>query len=140
MSASYLQWGGARLGSDWQVLRDLLTVRAGGSYESPSSRPSYTSLDFIGQKRLGASAGVTLSGVGFDLSVAYSYVFQFPVAVSEAQSRIYQQVPGSPCAAPYSSAYLCDPHYLGQPSAASNAGTYVSEYHFISTALSYTFY
>jgi hypothetical protein len=89
--------------------------------------------------RFGPSTGFTLSFVGFDLSAAYTYVFQMPVTVTEAQSRVSQQVPASQCAAPYTDPATCNSHYLGRPAAPANAGTYLSDYHFLNLGLQYHF-
>lgn len=129
----------ARLGGDYNVLKDLLTLRLGGYYESGASQKPYTYVDVLASHRLGASVGASVMFYGFDITLAYGYTFEFPVTVSEEESRIYQQVPGSPCEAPYTDTDTCDPYYLGQPSAAANAGTYINHYHFLSLALSYSF-
>ncbi len=131
----------ARLGGDYNVLKDLLTLRLGGFYESAASQKPYTYVDILASHRLGASVGASVMFFGVDITLAYQYTFEFPVTVSEGESRIYQQVPGSPCEAPYTDPdpNTCDPSYLGQPSASANAGTYINHYHFLSVALSYSF-
>jgi hypothetical protein len=48
-------------------------------------------------------------------------------------------MPGSLCKAPYTDIQNCSPHYLGQPAAAANAGTWLSDYHFVSVGLGYAF-
>lgn len=128
-----------RLGGDWQTVPDLFTLRAGLMWESPASRPEYAYLDVFPGHRLGASAGFSFTLHGFDISASYAYIFQTPVTVTEDESRVFQQVPGSPCIAPYTDPQLCSAHYLGKPSAPANAGTYISDYHFVSISASYTF-
>jgi long-subunit fatty acid transport protein len=128
-----------RLGGDYNVIPDRLRVRAGFFYESPSTRRAYTYLDFLSLDRFGPSVGLTVSFYGVDLSLAYAYVLQMPMVVTEDQSRVYQQAPGSPCKPPYADANLCDEHYLGKPSAPINAGTYIENYHFFNAGISYNF-
>ena len=59
------------------------------------------------------------------------------VAVAERDARVYQQVPASACRPPYADATSCNPHYLGQPAPAVNAGTYDAASHLLSVALLY---
>jgi hypothetical protein len=118
---------------------DWLALRAGVMWESPTSRPEYSYLDVFPGHRLGVSAGFSFTVEGFDLSASYTYLFQLPVTVTEEESRVYQQAPGSPCVAPYTDPQLCSEHYLGKPAAPANAGTYLSDYHFVSVSASYRF-
>jgi long-subunit fatty acid transport protein len=128
-----------RLGGDVAVVPEWFTLRAGGFWESPSARPGYSHIDFFSGHRLGASAGFSVMFHGVDISASYSWVFQMPVVVNEADSKVSQQVPGSPCVAPYTSQTLCDAKYPGRAGAPANAGTYLSDYHFISVAVGYAF-
>ncbi|MBM4372756.1 MAG: outer membrane protein transport protein [Deltaproteobacteria bacterium] len=128
-----------RLGGDVTVVPGWLSLRAGGFWESPAAAPAYSHIDFFSGHRLGAAAGFSATFYGVELAAAYSWVFQMPVVVDEADSKVSQQAPGSPCTAPYDSTTLCDPHYPGRPAAAANAGTYLSDYHFVSVSLSYSF-
>ncbi|MBM4371866.1 MAG: outer membrane protein transport protein [Deltaproteobacteria bacterium] len=124
-----------KLGADWNVVPDILTLRAGFSYESPSVRRGYEYLDAFSFHRFSPSAGLTVSFWKVDLSLAYSYIYQPPVVVTEGQSRVYQQMPGSPCKAPYTDTDVCNERYLGQPAAAANAGTWIVDYHMIQAGL-----
>jgi len=128
-----------RLGSDVTVVEDVFFLRAGGFFESAAARRDYAYVDFFASDRLGASAGASVTFYGLDLSLAYTYVFELPFTVSEEDSKIYQQVPGSSCDAPYTDSNTCDEHYAGQPSAAANAGTYIASYHFMAMSVSYGF-
>lgn len=128
-----------RVGGDWQVAPGLLAVRAGGMYESPAVPPEYAYVDIFPGHRLSAGAGLSLTFRGFDLSVSYNHLFQLPVAVTESESRVYQQVPGSPCKSPWTDPQSCAPQYLGTPGAPVNAGTYLSSYHFVAVSASYEF-
>jgi len=128
-----------RLGGDYHVVPDLLTVRGGFWYETPAVDDAYAYLDALSFERWGPSAGLTLSLWGFEASAAYSYIFQEVVVVSEDDAAIFQQVPGSPCPAPYTDPALCHAEYLGKPSAPANAGTYRASYHVLNLSLSYGF-
>ena len=128
-----------RLGSDVTVVPEWLSLRVGGFYESPAARPEYSYIDFFSGHRFGVGAGFSFTAGGFDLSASYTYLFQMPVVVNEADARVYQQIPGSPCQAPYTDTAVCDSHYPGQPGPAVNAGTYISDYHFTSVSVRYAF-
>lgn len=129
-----------RLGGDLNLWPGRFAARAGMFYESAAVPDAYAYVDVMSFHRLGTAVGFTLAIVkGLDLSAAYTYVFQMPVVVTEEESRIYQQVPGSPCKSPYTDPDACSEHYYGKPSAHANAGTYLSRYHFLSVGLSYRF-
>jgi len=128
-----------RLGSDVHVVQDLLTLRAGFFYESPAVPKEYTYIDILSFHRFGPSVGFSIEFHGFDFSAAYTYVFQMPVVVTEEESQIFQQMPGSPCQPPYTDTNVCSEYYLGRPAAPANAGTYLSDYHFLSVGLAYGF-
>lgn len=127
----------ARLGSDFNVVPGWLWLRAGFMYETPAVKPEYAYLDAFSFHRFAPSAGFTVSLWGVaDLSVAYTYVFHPPVVVNEEDSKVYQQMPGSPCKAPYTNTNVCADHYLGMPGAPSNAGTYLVDHHLMNASLS----
>lgn len=128
-----------RLGSDVNVVPDRLTLRAGFFYESPAVPEEYTYVDILSFHRFGPSVGLSVKFHGLELSAAYTYVFQMPVTVTEEESAIFQQAPGSPCQPPYTDTNLCSEYYLGKPSAPANAGTYLSQYHFVTVGLEYAF-
>ncbi len=128
-----------RLGADFNAVPEWFTVRVGGFYESPSAPDENSYIDFFGSHRLGVSGGFSVMFFGADISASYTYVFQMPVTVTEEESQVFQQVPGSACVAPYDDEDLCAEQYLGKPAAPSNAGTYLADYHFISASVSYTF-
>ncbi|MBM4355771.1 MAG: hypothetical protein FJ109_18605, partial [Deltaproteobacteria bacterium] len=83
-----------RLGGDVQVVPGRLWLRAGGFYESPAVEPGYAFLDALSFHRLSPGAGLTLRLLGADLSLAYNWIFQVPVVVTEQESKIFQQAPG----------------------------------------------
>lgn len=128
-----------RLGGDWNVVPTHFTLRGGFYYETGATPDAYAYIDTAPGARLGPSAGFSLSWYGFDLSASYSYLFSMPVTVTESESRSYQQVPGSPCKAPYTDTFSCNANYLGKPSAPANAGNYFASYHMISVSLMYKF-
>ncbi len=127
-----------RLGGDFQVIPGRLWLRAGGFYESPAVRPGYAYLDALSFHRLSPGAGLTVRILGADLSLAYNWVFQTPFVVTEEDSQIFQQVPGSLCQPPYTDKDVCEEHYLGKPSAPANAGTYLSSFHAFNAGLSFS--
>jgi len=128
-----------RLGTDVNVVPGWLALRAGFAYETPAIPKGYEFLDSFSYHRLAPSAGFTLSLWKFHLSAAYTYVWQNVAVLAEEDAKVYQQVPGSPCQAPYTNQILCSEHYLGQPSAAVNAGTYKAIFHLLNASLSCAF-
>ncbi|MBI4702718.1 MAG: hypothetical protein HY744_16470 [Deltaproteobacteria bacterium] len=66
---------GARLGGDFYAIPDLLSVRAGGFFESKSADDEYLTLDFHAAERIGVAAGATLRLGAFDVSLAYQHTF-----------------------------------------------------------------
>ncbi len=128
-----------RVGGDWNALPEWLSLRGGFLFETGATPKGYEYIDVLSFLRFGPSAGFTVHHWGFDLSAAYTWIFQMPSVVTEDQSRVYQQMPGSLCTAPYTDTQNCNVHYLGQPAAAANAGTWLSDYHFVSVGLGYGF-
>ena len=128
-----------RLGGDYNLAPDLFSIRAGAFYESAARKEEYSFVDFYAGHRLGGSLGASVMFKGFDISLSYTYIFEFPITVSETEGRVYQQVPGSRCQPPYDSTTTCHDNYLNQPAPVANAGTYVSSYHLTSLSVSYGF-
>ena len=128
-----------RLGSDYHLIDQVLTLRAGLFFETAGVDPAYAYLDAMSFTRWSPSLGLTFRMAGFDVSAAYAYVIQDVTVVSEDEAKIYQQVPGSPCQEPYSDPDRCHEKYLGQPSAVANAGTYIANYHLFNLGVSYRF-
>lgn len=132
-----------KLGGDVAIVPDRWTVRGGVYYESAVASPAYANVDFSGGPQLGAALGGSFlshgSGDGWELAVTYQLRYQPSVSVSEADARVYQQVPGSSCTAPYTDTTACNSHYLGQPAPAINAGTYTAASHLVSLAFLYRF-
>jgi len=129
-----------KLGSDVQVIPGRLTVRGGAFYETAVADRAYANVDFAGGAMFGGTAGASVGfGSGWELALAYQMRRQASVSVSEADARVYQQVPASGCQAPYTDTTRCNPNYLGQPSPAINAGSYRATFHHLSLALLYRF-
>ena len=128
-----------RVGGDLNLLEDHLWLRGGFFYETPAVPDGYEYVDAFSFHRFGPGGGLTFRLYGADLSLAYTYIFQEARAVTEEDSRVYQQAPGSPCKAPYTDRNLCNEHYLGRPAAPANAGTYKVDYHLLNAGLSLKF-
>jgi long-subunit fatty acid transport protein len=116
-----------RLGGDYAVFPGRLTLRAGGYYESAVADPAYANVDFPGEAQFGGALGASVFIRRFELLAAYMVKLQPSVSVSEADARVYQQVPASRCSEDPS---YCNPNLTG-PSPAINAGTYSASSHFI---------
>jgi long-subunit fatty acid transport protein len=127
------------LGGDYAVLPDLLTLRGGVFYESAVADRSYLAADFVSGQQLGGTLGLSLLLRDLELALAYEYREQPTVRVSAADSRVYQQVPGSPCEPPYTDQDTCNAHYLGQPAPPANAGSYWAQSHTLSLDAMYRF-
>jgi long-chain fatty acid transport protein len=127
------------LGGDVALVPDLFTARAGVFYETAAAPPAYANVDAIVGQSLGGALGASLF-VG-DLEVALTQEYRvFPeYSVSEGEAKVYQQVPGSPCAAPYSDPNFCRDEILGQPSVAVNAGSYSASVYATSLDVLYRF-
>ena len=115
---------GVRLGGDYGVLPERLTLRGGVFYESAVAPSSHAHLDFAGGAQLGGALGASLFVLGVELALAYQYRHQPTVRVSEGEARVYQENPGTQCAAPHDDPDLCHPQYLGLPAPPVNAGAY----------------
>jgi hypothetical protein len=128
-----------KLGGDFNLVPDRWTLRAGAYYETAVAPAAYANVDFPGAQVVGAALGGSLLLRRVELALTYQLRYQPSFTVSEANARFYQQVPASPCAAPYTDPNSCNPNYLGQPSPAVNAGTYAATSHLVSLALIYRY-
>jgi long-subunit fatty acid transport protein len=129
-----------KLGGDYAVIPDQLTLRGGGFYESAVSDAAYANVDFSSGPKIGGSVGASIFFGRMELAVAYQLRFQPTVSVSEADGRVYQQVPGSPCTAPYTDTTACNEHYLGkQGTPTVNAGTYNAMSHIVALDVLYRY-
>jgi long-subunit fatty acid transport protein len=127
------------LGGDYAVVPNLLTARAGVLYESAVARTGYTNIDFTSGEQIGAALGGSVFVDRFEIAVAYGIRHQPPIRVSESESRVSQEVPGSLCEEPYTDPDTCHPAYFGRPAAAANAGTYRAHTHAVSLDVMYRF-
>jgi long-subunit fatty acid transport protein len=127
------------LGGDYAVLPELLTLRGGVFYESAVADRSYVAADFVSGQQLGGTLGLSLLLRDLELALAYEYREQPTVRVAAADSRVYQQVPGSRCEAPYTDEDTCNEHYLGQPAPPANAGSYWAQSHTLLFDVMYRF-
>jgi long-chain fatty acid transport protein len=66
---------GIRLGGDFVAVPNLLSLRAGGFYETQGQDASYLNLDFDVAQKIGASGGATVRLGPVDVSVAYAHTF-----------------------------------------------------------------
>ena len=130
---------GVRLGGDYSLLPDALTVRGGLFYESAVAKRSHAHVDFVGGAQLGGALGASVFVLGLELALAYQVRHQPAQSVSEADARVFQEVPGSQCDAPFTDPDACHPEYLGQRSPPVNAGTYRAYSHAVSLDALYRF-
>jgi long-chain fatty acid transport protein len=128
-----------KLGGDVALVPDRWTLRAGAYYESAVASPAYANVDFPGGPQIGAALGGSFLAPGLEIALTYQLRYQPAVSVSEAGARVYQQVPASPCMAPYTDTNSCNPHYPGQPAPAINAGTYNATSHLVALAVVFHF-
>jgi long-subunit fatty acid transport protein len=124
-----------KLGGDVAVIPDRLAVRGGAFYETATADAAYSNVDFPGGPMMGATLGGSLSFGRWEVALAYQLRHMSTVNLTEANARVYQQVPASACKPPYNDPGTCNEHYLNQPSPAINAGTYSATSHYIAIAL-----
>lgn len=129
---------GVHLGGDY-VVSPAVTVRAGVFYESAVAEPAYLHVDFASGQQLGGALGASVSAGPLEVAIAYEYRHQPTASVSEANARVYQEVPASSCEPPYTDPAFCHPQLIGQPSPKVNAGTYDAHSHVASVDLLYRF-
>ncbi len=114
-------------------------MRAGVYYETAAAPSAYSNVDFPAGPQLGGALGASFLLRRWELALTYQLRYQPTVTVAEADARVYQQTPGSPCAAPFTDPNTCNANYLGQPAPAANAGTYAATSHLVSLAFIYRF-
>ena len=115
---------GIHLGGDFAVVPQRLTVRAGAYYETPVSEPAYQNIDFPQGPQFGGALGASVYFGKLQVSLAGEYRAQSQIYVSDSESRVYQQTPGSTCQAPHTDPATCNAHYLGVPGPPANGGVY----------------
>ncbi|MET0287826.1 MAG: hypothetical protein ABW352_25280 [Polyangiales bacterium] len=88
---------GIRIGGDYNVLPNLLALRAGYSFESNGITPGYAQLDFTPFKRFGLSAGATVRLYDLiDISASYAYFIVPDVENTVGNAGIRRNVSGMP--------------------------------------------
>ena len=113
-----------RLGGDYNLLDNHLTLRAGAFFESGADNSPYSYVDFFASHRIGGSVGTSVKFFGVDISLSYAFLYEIPFSVFEEEGKVYQQVPARTSTE------------LGP---VVNAGDYSSHYHFGTVSVSYTF-
>jgi long-subunit fatty acid transport protein len=130
---------GVSLGGDVEVAPDLFTARAGLFYETAAAPPAYSNVDALVGESMGGALGASLHFGSLELVLSHEQRVFPEYAVTEAESGVFQQVPGSACVAPYTDPAFCRDEILGQPSVAANAGTYSAHVHATSLDVLYKF-
>jgi len=120
-----------KVGGDWAVVPKTLTLRGGGFYVSSTSTLGYANIDFPTAPQMGGALGMSVHLGGGELALAYQLRYQPPYTVSESKGRVYQQVPGSSCTAPFDDPVNCSSHQDGKPAPVVNAGTYQATSHLL---------
>lgn len=87
---------GAALGGDFNVIQESLTLRAGAYWESATSAPEYTNVDFITGQHLGGTLGASLLFGDLSVALAYEFRYQPEVTTTTAEGRVYQVAPLQP--------------------------------------------
>jgi long-subunit fatty acid transport protein len=127
-----------KLGGDVEVIPDRLAVRGGAFYETAVAEAAYSNVDFAGGPMMGGSLGGSLRVGRLEIALAYQLRRMSSVSVSEANGKVYQQVPASACKGPsFNDPNTCNEHYLNQPGPVVNAGSYSATSHYIALALLY---
>lgn len=81
-----------RLGADWNVLPNLLALRAGVHYETHGVEDGYEQLLLMPLQRIGVHGGVTLRLGRFDLTAGYAFIHQFDVELGPDDAKLTQIV------------------------------------------------
>jgi len=114
-----------RLGGEYEVVPDVLQVRAGGFWEQGAVPENAEHLDFPSFDRWGAGLGLTATYGAVSLSAGYMHVFQEDREVTEQRGKLYQTRPVRPC-----------PEYCDELSGVvANAGRFESSYDLLSVGL-----
>jgi long-subunit fatty acid transport protein len=79
-----------RLGGQYNAIKDWLTVRVGGWWESGAMPDAYTNLDLPSWDRWGLGLGLSTNIYGFEIAFSYNHIFQESREVTDG--KITQQV------------------------------------------------
>jgi long-chain fatty acid transport protein len=90
---------GLRLGGDYNVIAEMLAVRAGVSYESSATPREYMNIDAWAVTRVGLHAGGTLQLGKLKLSIAYAHIFFGSVNVPVGEGKVPEIVSANQAAA-----------------------------------------
>lgn len=128
-----------RLGGDYSALPGLLQLRAGVFYVSAVAERAFAHVDFVSGEWLGGALGASVFVGDAEIAMAYQYQHQPELSVDEGEARVFQEVPGSRCAPPYTDDETCHPAYAGRPAPAVNAGTFRAHAHAMTIDVLYRF-
>jgi long-chain fatty acid transport protein len=115
---------GIHLGGDYTLIPYQLALRGGVFYQTALVEPAYANVDFATGAQLGGAIGASVFWQKHEIAFAYEYRREQAITLGEADSRVYQTIPLSPCKAPYTDRASCSSYYLGRPGPPVNAGTY----------------
>jgi|GEM_PF-5338387 len=90
---------GLRLGGDYNLLPELLALRAGLSYESNATPTSYMNIDAWAVNRFGLHLGGTVKLGNLKLSIAYAHIFFGSVEVPVGDGKVVEAVSANPMGA-----------------------------------------
>lgn len=85
-----------RIGGDYNLIADKLSVRAGLSYQSAASPASYMNIDVFATQRIGLHAGVTYKYGRSLLTVAYMHQFYKSVTTPVGTGKVTEIVSQRP--------------------------------------------
>ena len=128
-----------KVGGDVTVVPERWVMRGGLFYETAVAPNAYANVDFPGGAMMGVGLGTSLLFGRAELAIGYQMRYMRDVSISEANGGVYQQVPGSQCAAPYTDTTKCNANLMGRPAPVANAGIYQAVSHFLSLGLLYHF-
>lgn len=116
-----------RLGGDWNVIADTLTLRAGGYWENGAVPENYEALDFQSYQRFGVGGGLTytLPVADLGLTIAYLHVFQEDREVDERSAKFPQARPVA----------QCPDACRGSTGVPANAGKYTASFDMVTLGL-----
>ncbi|MEM6961638.1 MAG: outer membrane protein transport protein [Myxococcota bacterium] len=125
-----------RLGGDYNVVPGFAAVRAGFSFETNGVSDGYNTLDFMPHQRYGLHTGGTLRFGKLDLSIAYAFLRNKTMRVSQEDARIEQVVAEGNDSTTREEAVAFAESGAGT---VVNSGTYSSHFHVLSFAVNYNF-
>jgi long-chain fatty acid transport protein len=92
---------GVRLGGDYNILPDQLSVRAGGFFESQAADPTYQNIDFDAASRFGLALGaqyrIKFGSNKLDFMAGYGHVFFANLSNTDPNGTGVPALTGEPC-------------------------------------------